>query len=178
MNWDAIGAIGEILGAVGVIFTLAYLAVQVRQNTDSLQASSELGLSNRSADWMAMMALNPELATIHDKAAENPDSLTPEEKSRFIWLVAEMFMIFEGHYQLYARGHITEKSWVAKERAMHGFLKNPIIAEWWAARMTPLRDDFVEFVDSRRSQFDQKWRYQSVRGSGIARHHKAGEFDG
>ncbi len=30
MNWDAIGAIGEILGALAVIATLAYLATQVK----------------------------------------------------------------------------------------------------------------------------------------------------
>ena len=33
MNWEAIGAVGEVLGAVGVILTLGYLAVQIRQNT-------------------------------------------------------------------------------------------------------------------------------------------------
>ena len=30
MNWDAIGAIGEILGAIAVVATLFYLAVQIR----------------------------------------------------------------------------------------------------------------------------------------------------
>jgi hypothetical protein len=30
MNWDAIGAIGQILGSVAVFVTLGYLAVQVR----------------------------------------------------------------------------------------------------------------------------------------------------
>jgi hypothetical protein len=30
MNWDAIGAIGETVGAVAVIATLFYLAVQIR----------------------------------------------------------------------------------------------------------------------------------------------------
>ncbi len=30
MNWEAIGAIGEILGALAVVLTLGYLAVQVR----------------------------------------------------------------------------------------------------------------------------------------------------
>jgi hypothetical protein len=30
MNWDAVGAIGEILGALVVVFTLVYLAIQVR----------------------------------------------------------------------------------------------------------------------------------------------------
>ncbi len=30
MNWEAIGAVGEVLGAIGVIVTLGYLAVQIR----------------------------------------------------------------------------------------------------------------------------------------------------
>ena len=42
MNWDAIGAIGEILGAIGVIVTLGYLAVQIRQNTRSSRVSAFL----------------------------------------------------------------------------------------------------------------------------------------
>ncbi len=29
MNWDAIGAVGEVLGAIGVIASLVYLATQV-----------------------------------------------------------------------------------------------------------------------------------------------------
>ena len=37
MNWNAIGAVGEILGAVAVIVSLVYLAVQVRHNTESLR---------------------------------------------------------------------------------------------------------------------------------------------
>ena len=37
MNWEAIGAIGEVLGAIGVIVTLAYLAVQIRQNTRDIR---------------------------------------------------------------------------------------------------------------------------------------------
>ena len=34
MNWDAIGAFGEILGATAVFVTLAYLAAQIRQAND------------------------------------------------------------------------------------------------------------------------------------------------
>ena len=40
MNWDALGAIGEIVGALGVIATLAYLAVQVRQNTGAIRGAT------------------------------------------------------------------------------------------------------------------------------------------
>ena len=37
MNWEAIGATGEVLGAVGVIVTLGYLAIQIRQNTRAIR---------------------------------------------------------------------------------------------------------------------------------------------
>ena len=45
MNWEAIGAIAESLGAIGVIATLAYLAVQIRQNTRALEDTRRLSLA-------------------------------------------------------------------------------------------------------------------------------------
>ncbi len=33
MNWDAIGASAELVGALATVATLAYLALQIRQNT-------------------------------------------------------------------------------------------------------------------------------------------------
>jgi hypothetical protein len=44
MNWDAIGAMAELVGAAGVIFSLVYLARQIRQSnvTDQLTATLSL----------------------------------------------------------------------------------------------------------------------------------------
>jgi len=42
MNWDAIGAIAEVIGALAVLITLAYLAVQVRQNSTQLREAARL----------------------------------------------------------------------------------------------------------------------------------------
>jgi hypothetical protein len=39
MNWDAIGATGEIVGALVVFLTLIYLAIQIRQNTHATRAA-------------------------------------------------------------------------------------------------------------------------------------------
>jgi hypothetical protein len=43
MDWEAIGAIGEIIGAVAVLLTIVYLADQIKQNTKAatLQAISD-----------------------------------------------------------------------------------------------------------------------------------------
>ena len=40
MNWDAIGAIGEIVGAIAVIVTIGYLALQMRRNTRSVRSAA------------------------------------------------------------------------------------------------------------------------------------------
>jgi len=47
MNWTAIGAVGEILGAVAVIVSLIYLAVQVRHNTESLRVQTLQNVMDR-----------------------------------------------------------------------------------------------------------------------------------
>ena len=39
MDWDAIGALAELAGAIGVILSLVYLAVQIRQNTAQMERS-------------------------------------------------------------------------------------------------------------------------------------------
>ena len=40
MNWEALGAISETLGAFGVIVTLIYLAIQVKHSKSSVDANT------------------------------------------------------------------------------------------------------------------------------------------
>jgi hypothetical protein len=42
MNWDAIGAIGEIIGALAVVTTLLILLIQVRQSNNSMIEANAL----------------------------------------------------------------------------------------------------------------------------------------
>ncbi len=57
MNWEAIGAIGELLGAAGVIATLGYLAFQIRQNTRQLaQEAQRTRAQSVRESWAAMGA--------------------------------------------------------------------------------------------------------------------------
>ena len=44
MNWDALGAISEFLGALAVLATLLYLAVQVRHSRLQLEKNEKIAL--------------------------------------------------------------------------------------------------------------------------------------
>ena len=42
MNWAAIGAVGEIVGAIAVVATLGYLAIQTRHARQAVELRAEL----------------------------------------------------------------------------------------------------------------------------------------
>lgn len=50
INWEAIGAVGEILGATGVVATLLYLSIQTRNNTQATNAASAQAVSDKWID--------------------------------------------------------------------------------------------------------------------------------
>lgn len=78
MNWDAIGALSEAVGAFGVIVTLLFLIAQLRLNTKAMRESNTLEravLLDRHTDsigrWRYSIAENADLADIWHKALMN-----------------------------------------------------------------------------------------------------------
>lgn len=53
MDWEAIGAIGEIIGATAVVATLAYLALQIRH---ARQAAADVSRLNRGVGVRELLA--------------------------------------------------------------------------------------------------------------------------
>ena len=80
MNWNAVGAIAELVGALGVIATLGYLAVQLRHNTAALRGTShEVGAERLTTSLQSLIA-NPELAQLVARASRHYGELTYVEK--------------------------------------------------------------------------------------------------
>lgn len=73
MNWDALGAIAELVGALAVILTLAYLARQISQNTKMMSAQAYQARSDSLVDINMTVADSPVLATIQDKVLSMGD---------------------------------------------------------------------------------------------------------
>ena len=80
MNWEAIGAMGEIAGALAVVASLLYVAGQIRQS-NRLSASESgfafIAESNRCLEW----ASTPEMIDLLAKLRSETE-LTPHEEIR------------------------------------------------------------------------------------------------
>ena len=64
MNWEAIGASAEAIAAIGVVVTLAYLAVQIRAHTRATRVSSFQSNTDSLNQVNLMIAENRELAAM------------------------------------------------------------------------------------------------------------------
>jgi hypothetical protein len=83
MNWDALGAIGELIGAIAVFVTLVYLAIQLRQNTKALKSATFQNVSSAMACNVEVLATAPNVSPFMLKAQPGLSSLNDEERVRF-----------------------------------------------------------------------------------------------
>ena len=156
-----LGNYGEFLGAIAVVVTLIYLAVQIRQNTESLRLGAELELSRQITEWHSRVTADPELVRIWNAAIDS-ESMGAEDGARFTWLVAEVFHLYEGHFEFYRKGHLSEKSWQPKIQTLLGLLQNPLVAHWWNQKRSPIGGDFREYIDSIQQNGTIDWEHKAV----------------
>jgi hypothetical protein len=91
MNWDAIGAIGEIIGALAVVTTLLYLSVQVRQyQRSSIAEGSSKGHELHSA-WRNTIVQNTEAAGALAKA-NSGETLSERDRVQLEFFADELFI--------------------------------------------------------------------------------------
>ncbi|MGR8950540.1 MAG: hypothetical protein ACU84Q_21050, partial [Gammaproteobacteria bacterium] len=87
MNWDAIGAVGEIIGATAVVVSLVYLAGQIRtQNRESKMAAAHEIIAAFRA--MQVPLQSSELAELWHRAITNFESLNDLERMQVFAVVA------------------------------------------------------------------------------------------
>lgn len=94
MNWDAIGAIGEIIGATAVVASLVYLAVQIRTQNRESRMSAMHDISAGYREVLAGMA-EAGIADLYAKAFDDYESLTRSETIRLIAGASSLFRIWE-----------------------------------------------------------------------------------
>ena len=70
MNWDALGAIGELVGAVAVIATLLYLSAQIRQSNRTSKSTVASDLMQKYNDFLAFVLANPEISKLASKLTD------------------------------------------------------------------------------------------------------------
>ncbi len=91
---QVLGNLGEFFGAIAVFATLAYLAVQIRQNTKAQQATAyDSNIRNLMHVRHAIFE-SSEMSAIYARGSDDPGGLNEEERLRYRLMVNNILMSF------------------------------------------------------------------------------------
>jgi hypothetical protein len=148
MDFQALGNIGEFVGAIAVVISLIYLAVQVSQNTASQQAENYTRALNRISALQSHLAQNGKYAMMFSRGVVDTTSLTPEERIQITWIFYEMFGAFEFMFHAAEHNAMPVEVWNRWVSTIAFWLRYPGVLAWWEVRPTPFTDSFTSFVES------------------------------
>ena len=83
MSIQDLGAIGELLAAIATLFTLIYLALQIRQNSRNLQEATSASMNQGWASINTRLSSDPKFASIFIRGRANLADLDEVETEQF-----------------------------------------------------------------------------------------------
>lgn len=147
MNWEMIGAIGEVAGAIGVVATLIYLSVQLKQNTKATQIAAIQNSMENSARFSELLSTDGELAEVFWLGLSRPEALSAESRRKFVTTL-NVFMRRESvAFYLHKEGAMPDHLWASRVSTLAGTLNQPGMKVFLAAAAETLPEDFRCFVE-------------------------------
>lgn len=146
MNWEAVGAIAELLGAVAVVVSLLYVATQVRESTRQARRDATRDLAARISEISLAVATNPELGNLLVQGAADPGQLSKGDQARFRGLMNSLFRGLEQQFLLRQEGALDDESWLAIERLTQDWAALPGVQTYLLDRGGWYTESFLAYV--------------------------------
>ena len=132
VNWEAIGALAELAGALGVIASLIYLSVQIRSNTKQLKFAAMQSVGE-SIDRAFDPIYSEPCLSIWSKGHHDLASLSPAESTAFSNLMGRQLHNFSNLIDAQLQGVIDRRR---SETLYHEFYRelfgSPGAKQWLA----------------------------------------------
>ncbi len=144
MNWEAVGSIGEAVGAAGVLASLIYLAVQIRQNTLLMRGTIRQQLTTASQENMYHWAACADLAT----KLRNGGDLEMGERFRLNQMCRALFRGWANYSYQHKIGLLDSSEWSGMAVTIRRFLAAPWTFEEWEAMREEFTESFVAEVET------------------------------
>jgi hypothetical protein len=130
INWEALGAVGETLGAIGVIFTLGYLALQVRESNRASRRTAMQEVLTLNSEMLAQLNKSKESANIYFDGLEGKQ-IDPDAERYFHLLIYQTVILWERLYFLQLDGQLDDWIWDDMHRQLRMHFASPRFQHWF-----------------------------------------------
>ncbi|PCI77459.1 MAG: hypothetical protein COB20_08095 [SAR86 cluster bacterium] len=91
MTIAELGSLGELIGSIAVIFTLIYLASQVRQGNVASLVESNQAINKKYSDFLKALYTNEVAFDVWSRGKKSYEALTVEEATKFQLIMYDAF---------------------------------------------------------------------------------------
>jgi hypothetical protein len=146
MNWDAIGAIGEIVGAFAVVLSLVYLAVQIRtQNKEARLASMHDTVAAQRESMRTF--LEPNVSEDFIAVIEGFDEADPAQRLRFTMVTMIALKANQDAYLQFLGYRLGEDFFQPYGAQLADMMANESTQRVWKLRKHQFDERFRDYVD-------------------------------
>jgi len=139
--------VAEIVGAIAVVVSVIYLAVQIADNTKSLQNEGHYNALQLAQRPLELLIADRELAAIVTIGYEDPDALSADEWQRFAMHQVMAFNAWEFLYYAHEAGTIPPNLWAGADAYYANQLgTNTGLVRFWAEYAHIFDDPFRSYV--------------------------------
>jgi len=146
MNWEAAGAIAEIIGTFGVVISLVYLGVQIRGQTVETRLASGAEMASQLSQVYAEMSSNRSVAELWLNGLREFISLDDPEKVQFSALLNRFMRGIETAFNQHQQGRFDDQLWSGINEGLKDICRYPGLKSWWSIRGHWFCKDFNEHV--------------------------------
>lgn len=146
MNWSAVGAVAELLGAFAVVVSLIYLAAQMKASTRQARLEAARDLAVRISEISIAIGASRETGELFLRGGGDYGSLDAVDQLRYRALLNALFRGLEQQFHLRGQGALSDEEWTAVERVIMDFASLPGVQQYFAERGQWYTEGFLEIV--------------------------------
>jgi len=124
-----------------------YLALQVRQNTQSIRTENYGRALDRVAAMQSALSRDTEFSQFFARGVTDVSRLTPAERIQFTWAFYEAFGAFEFMFSAERSGALPGEVWQRWSATVVWWLSFPGVRSWWHHRPVPFTPSFTAWVE-------------------------------
>jgi hypothetical protein len=126
--------VSQIVAAIALVASLAFVGVQLRQNTRSVRAATSTAHSDLLIQLGVFTAGTDDAAHIWRSGLQGLDHLTENERVRFTVLLTTLMRFFESSRVQWLHGQLDKEHWHSVEQQAMGLATQPGVKAWWLVR--------------------------------------------
>jgi hypothetical protein len=140
----------EMLATLGVIVSLVFVGLEIRQNTAATRGQTRQELAALNQEWLMLLAADSAFSELYFRAWDDEGEIAPHEHDRVEFMMTLEMRRLENVFFQYREGLVDESA--LRSYGLQSLeIDHPRFQEWWITQgwRDAFHPDFVSFLEDR-----------------------------